>query len=700
MFGIAGSGKTCSLCALLGKKPPEDRHSTPLMERPIGVSVISVDEELKWQEMTPEQVRQRIADIIRSRSKTPSKVTKSSPSGDHTNQREYSPAASHLHPPTMKGASVASDDPPIPQFEPEEITDPLLESLFKEYASLINTSRASDKPILQQNWLYIIDSGGQHEFHEVLSMFLNRVSHFIYVFRVHDNLDERPNIAFYDSGNKLHEYSSFFTNEEIFKHCMCTMHSFTSKHKGDNKDKNECSSPRILILGTHRDKVKEEDLPQKLKSLNERLEETLISDMEKDQVIFCNKMKKDFVFTINAQTPDKRDLKCAEAIRKFLSEKPKGSEEPRRSEKHNWRHVQVPLRWHALEQRLRMEKGSKVLSKHRCHDIAKALEISDESCEEALTFFNDLNLLFYWPNILPDLVFLEPQVILDSVSELVRESYQLKQGDTSDKVTPTVGDHKLQYYGVVTKKSLKEYGEHYEPPLFTSNELIKLLESLLVFAKLSSDEWFMPSLLEVVSENVAQYRLSQQAALVIHFPNGEPRMGMFCCLVAFVLSLDNTDPCPWELSKKGKSIEPECVYRNVIKFRVKGDSPGSVTMIDYFTHFEVHVKPAYKMVGDDLWKLAYNAVFRGLKRASKILHCTDCTYEHAIICPECSSTPHPATVNKGGWVCSENQDIGRNLDLTTNDIPWLRLIMSASELHFTLHDLCTLSCPMSDAETN
>ncbi|CAI8033473.1 hypothetical protein GBAR_LOCUS18876 [Geodia barretti] len=56
------------------------------------------------------------------------------------------------------------------------------------------------------------------------------------------------------------------------------------------------------------------------------------------------------------------------------------------------------------------------------------MEMDDESCGEALNFFDSLNMLFYFPDILPQLVFMEPQMLLDKVSELVEETYHMRQG--------------------------------------------------------------------------------------------------------------------------------------------------------------------------------------------------------------------------------------------------------------------------------
>ena len=660
MFGVAGSGKTCTLHALLGKPPPGIRRSSPLMERPITVSVISVDDQLHWQEMTPQQIRQRIADIIRSRSERVSQAAKGSPSSDH--EQQYSTTASQPHPPTKEGANVAS----TPQSEPVAPPDPLLESLSEEYVSLINTSAPSSEPILHQNWLYVIDSGGQHEFHEVLPIFLNGASDFIYVFRVHDKLDEQPKIAFYDNGDKLHEYSSFLTNEEIFKHCMRTMHSFTSKNK-------DLTPPQVLLLGTHRDMVKEEDLPILLESLNERLKRTLLPHF-RDQVIFCDETLKDCVFTIDAQQPEERDRECAEAVRRILCKK-----DERRC-------VKMPLRWHALEQALQkmsQDRGRKVLSKQECLEIAKSLHIDDESCEEALKFFSDLNLLFYWPSILPDLVFVEPQVILDKVSELVKESYRVRRGRNSQQLRPTRGNFERRMfrdYGQVTEKFLGKFNKHYIPPLFTPSKLITLFEGLLVFARLSSGVWFMPSLLEVVSEDVAQYRVCQDTALVIHFPDDWPQVGMFCCMVAFLLSPDNTykgTPCPWQVLED-ESGKPKCLARNVIKFKIKC-FPGYVTIIDYFTHFEIHVKTCVEEM--KLWQLVRHAVMKSLKKASEILGYTDNTFELAIVCPAHPSTPHPATIDcMGVWICSKDKEEGGKVPLQS--IPWWRDSSAGGKEHY------------------
>ena len=148
---------------------------------------------------------------------------------------------------------------------------------------------------------------------------------------------------------------------------------------------------------------------------------------------------------------------------------------------------------------------------------------------------------------------------------------------------------------------------------------------------------------------------------------------MFFCVVAFVLSTDNTDRCPWEAFMCDN--EPKCLTQNVIQFNTS-EFPGSVTMIDYFPYFEVHVKTADKECEGELWQLVYRTLFKGLEKASETLGYRNNTYEHAIICRGPPSESHPDTIHlatvssKGWWMCSENKEIGGKMNPKAT--PWWR----------------------------
>ena len=99
-----------------------------------------------------------------------------------------------------------------------------------------------------------------------------------------------------------------------------------------------------------------------------------------------------------------------------------------------------------------------MLPRELCQQVAESMEIDDESCGEALNFFDRLNILFYFLDILPQLVFMEPQMLLNKVLELVEETYHLRQGKKGQAVP---GERlKFRDYGQVTEKLLTATTSH------------------------------------------------------------------------------------------------------------------------------------------------------------------------------------------------------------------------------------------------
>ena len=658
MFGIAGSGKTCTVALLLGMKPSNVRCSTPLMKRPIELMFMDVDENLEWTMRTPQEIQNTVAKIIQSRMKQAEALSGASPPSP-SQQPTHTTASQSLYPTPEKASSTtyeaagknttSSKKKPDgrAQSEAEVNLDSLLLStdVEEEFVSLINSSPPSSIPILRVRQIVVIDSGGQPHFHEMMPVFLNGASKFVYVFKIHESLDKRTMVRYFDDHGKLvYEFPAFQTNEETLKQCTRTMSSLTAKNTN-------IPLPRMLFLATHRDMVADESLLGVLDSLHKRLKEILLPQF-KDQIVFCDENMEDFIFTLNAKKPVKEDKECAEAVRRCLN-----------GEKEEKKVVKVPLRWHALYQKLLQVVeglGKKVLSREHCRMVAESMEIDDESCEEALNFFNGLNMLFYFPDILANLVFMEPQILLDKVTELVEKSYRMRQEKKQHLFFPTQGDKlKFRDYGQVTEKFLREFDSHYEE---------------LVFADLSEDVYFMPCLLQVVaSEVVAQYRVSCEKALALHFPDGGPLMGMFCSTVAYLLSPENAHPCPWKVVQN-EAGTPECLNRNVIQFTIP-KVIGTVSLIDHFTHFEIHIHTLPRKA-EQLWKLAHDAVFAGLKKAGKTLGYTSNTPVPAIVCAAHPATQHPATVDDDAWTCSKmEQNFG---DIVEGTIPWLALCNTCS----------------------
>ena len=710
MVGTAGSGKSTSLQTVMDEKPPaeKDRESTPLLKRPVQTEVIYIDKNVKWVKKTPEQKKQYIANLLRARAQ---QLSEESPTTSDA-ASPFTPAptrpASDQPPPVQPppGQPTASTHQSSTATQPKKTSvtatatagrssstpsEGTLESLLQssevddEFISLINIPSDSSETILTERVVYIVDSGGQPEFVEAMAVFLGETSACILTIDLSQSLDHHALIGYYRKGKAVSKpYRCIRTNEENLKQCMRNIATLTSKSKGP--------LTKFLLLGTHLDKVHECDT-ETIADKNARLKKIIPPQFEK-QIIRVD--TKTLIFEINALNPDDTDKKTAAKVRSYIMDQCPAVE------------VEIPIRWHVFEEKLRslaVSLGRMVMSCDECWLVAESLGLDEASFSGALDFFHRVSLMFYFRDILPHIVFIDPQVILDKVSELIEFMLELREPEDEDESTPDTtpaattssgaatstpkkppvattmdvdhipaGWHEFNKFGHVTKSFLnsKRFSSHYHTGIFTSDDLIHLLEELLVFAKLSIDEgpdiWFMPSVLKQVPAVVMGEVCVSAGPLVVGFPDGGPQNGIFCSLMSHVLSPLNHHPCPWKLHLA--SNKPTCLYRDCIKFQVPTYA-GSITLIDRYEYFEVHVFTSEEEM-EELWQHTRNAIFSGITTVRDTLGYSDNKPHPAIICPNTTHTDktHPAYIKNEEWICTSDACVfGKLRDLNT-DFPW------------------------------
>ena len=448
MVGTAGSGKSTSLETLTGEEPlvEGERESTPLLKRPVQTEVVFVEgKEVRWRKKTADEKKQYIARILRARAQKlgqpatqpPTVVREKHNSPNATESaaspQKSSPAATEetkASDTTSSTAATASGDQSS-DTAPEVTVESLLESseVEEEFISLINIPSHSLETVFTETCVYIVDSGGQPEFVDAMTVFLGQTSACILVIDLSQRLDHRPNIGYYRRGRAVSKpYRSTRTNEENLKLSMRTMHTFVSKMKGDPL--------KLLFLGTHRDKL-HKCLSETVRDKNKRLK-NLIPKKFASQVIWATTEK--LIFEMNALKPDHLDKKMAERIRRYVLEQCKPIK------------VKLPVRWLAFEEKLRSiaeRLGRMVMSRQECLKVAESLGLAENSFDLALDHLHKVSLMFYFRTILPKTVFVDPQVLLDKVSELVEFMFELREPEEEDessddtkpdeKHTPDVG---------------------------------------------------------------------------------------------------------------------------------------------------------------------------------------------------------------------------------------------------------------------
>ena len=448
-------------------------------------------------------------------------------------------------------------------------------------------------------WVYFTDSGGQPQYHELLPLFVRNISSALCVTRLTDKLDEVQVVEYYQGGEKVgaSQHSQLSTKDTI--QCLVnTIQSYSTQEM----------PPKIIMVGTHLDLLEKQleqsafsskaasstkDAPTSIQSTSsdiETLEEKdkkLLDMLEPEflsQLVYSSSDLKKLLFTINALNPGEHEENVAQLIRHSV-------------ETSEAKEVKVPIRWYVLELLLRelaKELGRGVLSRAECLEMARLLSIEEDSFNAALEFLNKLNVIKYTPDVLPDVVFVDSQIPLNKISELVQCSYQLRQPPTSESSSAVEGVWKqFRDQGVVSEECLEDFPKHYVPGIFTKEHLSKLLTSLLVLAEIpppvkiqhtKPQKYFvMPALLETLLEDDLEcHRVScpSIAPLLVRFPERSRRAGVFCCFVVHLIR-----DYGWKLLLDSK----EPLYRNCIKLQFLTSPPSTIMVIDSNTYIEVHV---------------------------------------------------------------------------------------------------------------
>ena len=658
-IGAAGAGKTSSKHVILDEDPPTVRKSTPCALRPVKLIRVTTEGE-KWRRLDVKDLQKTIAGACHQVPHTsPSTVTtpnprKSAAAGTSTEESrmtsQQNSNTSDKGRKTKPKHDHRSKTPEFPRRMEGGTTTPVLKTLLDSSSTEADLMKLIDQcskdkstpAISRVERVHFTDSGGQPQFHEVLPVFLRRTTGCLFVLKLSEELDQHPIIEYYDeNGHLLFSIPSAHSNLQILRYCIRSIYSYRSQEEQD-------MAPRLVMIGTYKDE--EHKCKETRQTKNQRLSEILLPDFQ-DEVVYCNETMKEFIFALNAKCPGPEEKRMAENLRQLIIRDclPKTPDK-------------IPIRWYALElklQEIAQALGRQVLTKQECFLVAERLQFDSHSFEAALQYLDSLSIIFYYHDILPEVVFCDPQVLLDKVTELVEFNYRLRE--RPDPQSPIPGDRKrFRDYGLVTVDFLSDFKKHYVEKVFQVEELVELFRKLLLLADLTSEyRYFMPCLLKTLddSELFEYYQLhsnSSSVPLVFDIKPYGPLNGLFCSLVTFLLSCENTHPCPWKLHINHFTGDPKCLYRNCVKFSFPR-KPGVVTLVDSFKYkfFVVHCDAA---VRPKEFPHIREAILKGLEKAATILHYNNIEPQLTFIC-ECSESIHLATLSdeKSSLICTESR---------------------------------------------
>ena len=581
IIGAAGVGKTHLLRLLLNEAPPEVRHSTPVMEKPVQVIQTAQSSNSSLKNVTDQELYELLAYTVNTaaRPKDAEGIT-APPSSSHFTMasREASVDIKSTLNNADVGLNIYDDEcvdssnvnnPHLlteaekPKMQQVNISDDPPELLKVEEQLVPYIAKTKNAvPILDVDWIYFIDSGGQPQFHQLLPAFMHHTNLNIFVLRLCDKLSDHPTVEYYDErGTCVSTTPSFLTNKEILQHCAQAAQ--TVDQDGDSK---------LLIVGTHRDQEVQCD-GETRDGKNEKLLELLIPSMEGHLMYFTGDGT-ELIYPLNVKDPSEDDRKVTNELCQAIGSI-KDMLDPQK----------IPLQWlvfHQEIQALSMKTHVEVLSLQECSQVAIRLHMVDDT-KAALQFFSDLNVILYYPSILPNVVFTNPQCILDAISEIVKlVAFDRKQHFNGMLV-------RANNEGIISEKLLEclhiESPKVYSKGIIKPKDLISLMGHLGIACKCENgDEYFMPSLLSTLDPQGVQDILSQCSdpisPMALCQEKGWFKCGSFNFLIMSLLSSKK-----WTLAKKRNKLL--CVYLNCIKMSF--NKSCNVTLIDNASYIEIHL---------------------------------------------------------------------------------------------------------------
>ena len=518
--------------------------------------------------------------------------------------------------------SMGSKPTPI-QIEAEKVVKESRGILVKMRNSVVGR-----KMVGNEEWLYFIDSGGQIQYQQLLHAFLPCASVLILVINMAENLSDQCSTVLKcaDGEHSVSEYCP--TNEALLEQLILMINASSERQKAlinsDSHLSKFIKPPeklQIMAIATHMDEYeKKEGNRETIEEKQKKFEHILHS--LKDHLYCPNFSAGDFFYKVDgrkAMTGDFDDPvinQICEELRKQAFK------------------VDVPLRWHALEILLR--KTSKVthgvLSIDICNTIGReSLKMSPEEIQSSLKFFHLLNTVLYYPNsLLPDIVFTQPALVYDIVSELAVCIVKIRNdedvgGGTLDLKEASKGYISRNIIGFSKKcQSVCE-----SIPEFNS-KLLSLFEHLLLAVPKNGKKYFMPALLPLVDPSKVAH--SYPCPFLFHFEKGAP-IGLFCSFIVYLLSNHSDCPIPdWVIPDDAK-LHANCITLERIGI-------CQVLFIEYRDRFEIRCDRKYQPeIREEVCK-----VMEGFIKKSKIIVETHLT--NGFYCPCPNEIAHVAIIDE------------------------------------------------------
>ena len=357
-------------------------------------------------------------------------------------------------------------------------------------------SQKERKMLHKAKWIHLLDSGGQPQFIDLLRMFVRGNSLYIIVMKVTESLHDKPLFTYSINGKPVSARREMtMTNLQIIE-------SFVRSVAAASRDN---SNPAFVIVATHIDKILwHRNLVKALSDKNRELQEHLEEFIT--QFIFYNSDSKELIFPINNLCKKNREVLSTEIRNRIISHSNISFS------------VDIPVRWYIYDIKMKEEASKEthgMISLQSCYTVGSKLGMNESEVEQCLIYLDSMRICIYYPNLLPHVVFTNPQFLIDSLSNIVRLSFV----DNLKKILPkgvSLSDEtimSLKRDGVFDELLLDNLELTFIPGLFSKSDLLSLLKLFRLISPIKAmikavpRQYFIPVLLPAETITEKQKRI-------------------------------------------------------------------------------------------------------------------------------------------------------------------------------------------------
>ena len=609
--GLIASGKTTLLYHLFGQPPPDLYTSTGVAEqsfRGLLHHILHLSAGT-WQRLSHRDIRELLAPLIRAgmreadvyslANRLMHDVNPTATTSVPTNSLDPAPSS------TSATASVPSKTeaslPPTKHPPPQQKSPSC-----QEIVPLVQSTASPTVPDnLKLEMVYMIDTGGQPELMEVMPSFIHNADLAIALLNLEYSLSEHQQIDYHEKGESYKcKTPSRLTGRDIILKLASTLHGKKSLHEPF----------RLLIVATHRDCV-ESDLEARVETLNRELRSLLLPAFETELLLFETPNK--IAFVLDLKNPDDSDKRALELIRREVGKPGLGKT------------FDTPASFFVFEQDLLQFAESvarrDILSLDECKTVGARLKMSQEMVVAALVLFHRQNTFLYFQHVLPNHVFIKPQVPLDIVNSIVAFSYKKLQGVPAKLVSQLEN-------GIITEELLgyDQISPHFKTGVYEVKDAIRLFCHTLTIAPLhheedaarpvpdSEREYLMMCLKPSIPDQELHHYIptsSDTVPLVVRFSSGCVPLGCFGSTISCLLSKYR-----WEVVR-GEDGTPNCLAHNVASLH-DPQLLVDILIVDFTQHLQVHVSCdlGIHQLPPNTCSLVLTNVFGAIEKVFEIMH--------------------------------------------------------------------------------